>query len=98
MSRKTACLIHIYNTGVNLAWAQVFTQNNYSPNDIREKLEAARAHAGAAKFFVNASANIDLALRQLQKYGNGPQTLDAIEAALFSAGGELRDYCCEVEC
>jgi len=96
MAPKRACLQHIYNTGVNLAWAQVSTQNNYNAADVRAALERARGHADAARFFDNPQVGIDLAIARLNQFGVGPQALDASEAALFHLQGQLREFCCTV--
>ena len=98
MSKRNACLQHIYNTGVNLAWAQVFTQNGYNAADIRAALVRARGHARAANFFNNPDSPISLAIQRLDRFGVGQQALDAIEAALFHLQGELSNYCCDVDC
>jgi len=98
MNKKRACLQQIYSTGVNLAWAQVFTQTNQNASQIREALVRARKHARAAGFFNNPTGPVDLAIQRLDQFGVGPQVLDAIEAALFHLQGQLRDYCCNIEC
>jgi len=98
MAQRKVCLQHIYNTGVNLAWAQVFTQHNHPGSEVRAALDRALAHAQAARFFENPEGGINLAIQRLNASGVGPATLDAIEAALFHLQGQLRDYCCDVEC
>ncbi|MEM9278091.1 MAG: hypothetical protein AAGA76_05930 [Pseudomonadota bacterium] len=98
MTVRKACIDHIYNTGVNLAWAQVFIQNKYSAPLIREKLNAAKAHANAAGFFLGHNEAIDLAIANLDRFGVGPHALDATEAALFNLQGQLTGHCCNIKC
>ncbi len=98
MARRSACLQHIYNTGVNLAWAQVFTQEGKNATDVRAALVRAQQHARAAEFFNNPDGPIGLAIQRLDRFGVGQQALDAIESALFHLQGELSDYCCDVTC
>lgn len=89
-----ACLEHILNAGINLAWAQVFTQHAHPAGDIRPCLERALAHATAALVFHAPEAGIGEALRRLDALGVGAQTLGAIEAVLSHLQGQLRDFVC----
>lgn len=94
MAKKRIVFRHIYNTGVNLAWAQVFTQHRHSANEIRKVLEQARGHARAAGIFESPDNEITLAIQRLNQFGVGQQALDAIEAALFHLQGQLRELGC----
>lgn len=94
MAKRRVVFHHIYSTGVNLAWAQVFTQHQHSAGEIRRALERAQGHARAAGIFESPDDEINIAIQRLNQFGVGPQALDAIEAALFHLQGQLRDFWC----
>ena len=103
MGKKRAHLLHIYNAGVNLAWAQVFMQHaiaqgSYTVNDIKIKLDGAMAEARAAGFFNALDSTIGEAQRRLNSSGISSHTLAAISAALQNFQGQLSGHYCDAQC
>ena len=84
-----AILSHVWSTGINLAWAQVYGQHRASWQAIRRYLNAAQAHAYMAQIFLVPDGNIQYAL---QLMGDYPRVVGAVEAAMGYLGGQLRDY------
>lgn len=86
----------VYSAGVNLAWAQVYTQHQINTGAVREYLNGARAHLRNANIFRDYDRPIDKALQLLNTTGMSGQTAKAIEEAL-GLGWQLHGLVCTAD-
>jgi hypothetical protein len=86
----------VYSAGVNLAWAQVYTQHQIDAGAIRNYLNGARAHLRNANIFRDYDRPIDKALQLLTTTGMSQQTAKAIEDAL-GLGWQLHGLVCTAD-
>ena len=89
-----ACLQHMYNAGVQLGWAEVYSTYPGNQEIVLNMLKAAKAHADAAEIFVSPGVLVDLAISNLQQFGLTDEVRCIIRTTSAALLGQLRDFRC----
>ncbi|MCG6962336.1 MAG: S8 family peptidase [Acidobacteria bacterium] len=89
-----ACLLHVYNTGVQLGWADVYAWYPANQATVVRMLEAARAHAEAAEIFVAPEVLINVTIERVGQLGITNESRCVIRSTEAGLSGQLRDLRC----